>query len=114
MLLVSAAAATVGILAKQSQSAALLSARSRQQTLATLTTANVELGPKAGDLAAVRAFLQSLQADPVFAGGLLLDVDGDSILNVPAEFSLNEEMLRRILSQGRGRDGNERPIAPPR
>ncbi|MCH7868135.1 MAG: hypothetical protein IH881_10605 [Myxococcales bacterium] len=104
LLLVGASTATVTILAKRSQSDALASARDRQETMAILTTANVELGLKSGDIQAVQAFLLSLQSDAAFAGGLLLDVDGDAILSVPSSFTLSDEMLRSTLSQGTGRD----------
>ncbi|MCH7600777.1 MAG: hypothetical protein IH973_13565, partial [Myxococcales bacterium] len=104
LLLVGASTATVTILAKRSQSDALASARDRQETMAILTTANVELGLKSGDIQAVQAFLLSLQSDAAFAGGLLLDVDGDAILSVPSSFTLSDEMLRSTLSQGTGRE----------
>ncbi len=106
LLLVGASTATVTILARRSQSDALASARGRQETLAKLTTANVELGLKTGDIKAIQDFLKSLQSDSAFAGGFLLDVDGDAILSVPSNFELSDEMLQRTLSQGTALEGD--------
>ena len=106
LLLVGASTATVTILARRSQSDALASARGRQETLAKLTTANVELGLKTGDIKAIQDFLKSLQSDSAFAGGFLLDVDGDAILSVPSDFELSDDMLQRTLSQGTALEGD--------
>ena len=99
-LLVLSVVSAIGVLAYMNRRATVRSLGEQHVELVNFAVNNVELGLSTGRIDAVQAFLVEMAANPLFAGVILYDPDGESLLQVPTDFQIEEALAQRVLAGG--------------
>ena len=99
LLLISVISA-IAVLAFMNRLTTIRSLTQQQQELVNFAVTNVELGVSTGRFDAVQNFLNDLASNPLFAGVILYDPDGDAILQVPEQFEVPQTVAQRVLGGG--------------
>ncbi len=87
-LLVLSVVSAVGVLAYMNRRATVRSLSEQHGELVNFAVSNVELGLSTGRIDAVQTFLVEMATNPLFAGVILYDPDGESLLQVPTDFQI--------------------------
>ena len=99
-LLVLSVVSAVGVLAYMNRRATVRSLSEQHGELVNFAVSNVELGLSTGRIDAVQTFLVEMATNPLFAGVILYDPDGESLLQVPTDFQIGEALAQRVLTGG--------------
>ena len=99
-LLVLSVVSAIAVLAYMNRQATVRSLSEQHAELVNFAVNNVELGLSTGRIDAVQTFLVEMATNPLFAGVILYDPDGESLLQVPTDFQIGEALAQRVLAGG--------------